>query len=610
MHMLFQRWATIIWLLIEMINMASSKPLPLPCIEADTVDILGLSLAETVVPTGVEIIKENGVNGYRFDVESRLLGVSAAEILTRCQYFPIEFSLVVTFRREVPKNDNEYILTLLGQDRKTIFIGVRLQREMLHFDYHVRNGQIRSVAYKNTRLADGGWHTAVITVTRNHVKFTLSCMQSSTSELRHSFPRKLIVKGSRFHVASRRRKRNRFSGMLRQVKLMLGADASNYLCSSAYEHNPSWIESSLSSNKNFPTGNLPNINNDTRGKTFCGDENIGQLMYHKSNRVLEMCEDHRWKRLSTTHEKLDYLVDFGDVLTKSKPLDIEIFEISGEGIFLATANQGRDRNMDSSIYKWSNDDKKFVTFQSITTDIARSWKYFKIENQHFLAVANHGSNEHGEVHSAIYRWNRKRRKFLLKQNIRTFSARSWESFIINGDHYLVIANYASDKSHTQRSYVYKWNSDHSTFISYQTFGATDWEYFQISGRHFLAVANYYDHELTDNRYVVDSSVYEFLPEINQFIKLQDIKTQGALDMEFFTVGKDSFLIASSTSDNNEKLNSVIYRWQGIENFVPVHTFSTSPCADWESFRTKEGDQFLVSANINSRISKILQIITF
>ena len=48
----------------------------------------------------------------------------------------------------------------------------------------------------------------------------------------------------------------------------------------------------------------------------------------------------------------------------------------------------------------------------------------------------------------------------------------------------------------------------------------------------------------------------------------------------------------------------------MEHFVPVHNFSTSPCADWEAFETDDGKHYLVSANVKSRESRILEMVTY
>ena len=59
--------------------------------------------------------------------------------------------------------------------------------------------------------------------------------------------------------------------------------------------------------------------------------------------------------------------------------------------FLAVANQGprRDRPSKSVIYRWSKKRKRFGVFQELVTWTSRDVEYFQIENQHYLAVANH-----------------------------------------------------------------------------------------------------------------------------------------------------------------------------------------------------------------------------
>lgn len=61
--------------------------------------------------------------------------------------------------------------------------------------------------------------------------------------------------------------------------------------------------------------------------------------------------------------------------------------------------------------------------------------------QIFLAVANFGPNERGQEFSVIYKWSPRKLKFTLYQRIATHSARDWEAFIVDGEHFLVVANH-------------------------------------------------------------------------------------------------------------------------------------------------------------------------
>lgn len=53
----------------------------------------------------------------------------------------------------------------------------------------------------------------------------------------------------------------------------------------------------------------------------------------------------------------------------------------------------------------------------------------------------------------------------------------------------------------------------------------------------------------------------------------------------------------------------VFRWQGYEGFVPVHSLPTFGCKDWEEFRTEEGF-FLMYSSATSRLSKVFKLKTY
>ena len=53
-------------------------------------------------------------------------------------------------------------------------------------------------------------------------------------------------------------------------------------------------------------------------------------------------------------------------------------------------------------------------------------------------------------------------------------------------------------------------------------------------------------------------------------------------------------------------HSILYRWQGVEKFVPVHYLDTFPSADWEVFNM-DGDIYLVYANAKNNISQMFKV---
>uniref|UniRef100_A0A3P8SUB8 Thrombospondin type laminin G domain and EAR repeats n=1 Tax=Amphiprion percula TaxID=161767 RepID=A0A3P8SUB8_AMPPE len=384
----------------------------------------------------------------------------------------------------------------------------------------------------------------------------------------------------------------------------------------------------------------------------CSSVEHGQLWFNAQGRGLFICDGRTWRSLLAASRRLDYLEDYQDLYTRSETFDVEVFSIPAEGLFMAAAN--RDSRPGSGIYRWT--DGSFQLYQNISTQEARAWKHFTIDDQIFLVVAN--LREVEPELSVIYRWNWRRRRFVRFQTLETHAAQDWEAFSIHNHSFLVVANHRRDSNHNIHSVIYRWNHDTQLFEVNQTLstsgaydweffsvgpyhflvvantfdgrttsisstvyvwldgcfqvfqniptvGATDWETFQIDGRFFLAVAN--SQKVSDHGpslYSINSTVYELNTLTQTFIRFQDILTHSAVDWEFFTVGDEKFLVVANSHDGNSySLNS------GYEGFVPVHSLPTFGCRDWEHFKTEQG-QFLLYSSATSRLSKVFRLKTY
>ena len=143
-----------------------------------------------------------------------------------------------------------------------------------------------------------------------------------------------------------------------------------------------------------------------------------------------------------------------------------------------------------------------------------------------------------------------------------------EHFTINGSLFLAFANYKSDtaEKYNADSFIYKFNDLTGKFFLYQTIGTHgghDVEYFSISGKHYLAVANVYNG--TTNR--INSVIY--LWNGTSFFAFQNIATNGGVSFNFFTIAKEPFLTVSNLYD----ANSIIYKWKNnmFEKFQEIAT---------------------------------------
>uniref|UniRef100_A0A3Q3MM89 Thrombospondin type laminin G domain and EAR repeats n=1 Tax=Mastacembelus armatus TaxID=205130 RepID=A0A3Q3MM89_9TELE len=615
----------------------------------------------------VQMVQSRGSRGLQLAGTMTLaLSFPASQIFTNCDYFPAEFSLVATMK--MPKlrpQANEYIFSVVEEGSDSLLLGLRVSKNRLHFLAMAPGTGGRSrLSFKDVGLDDNHWHTIVLAVSGLYATLTVNCGLPLDKQVQ-SFPSALNTRGSRFFIGSRRRWRGRFSGLLRQLVLLPGSDATPRLCPAS---DPRLSELSvpkiLKSTPLQPDHQGPVYPYEAEARVTlgnpppCSRPEQGQLWFNAQRKGLFICDGLSWRTLLQNKERLDYVEDYQDLYTSSETFDIEVFSIPSEGLFMAAAN--RDSRPGSGIYKWK--DGSFQLYQNISTQEARAWKHFTIGNKIFLVVAN--SRETEPELSVIYRWNQRLRRFLYYQTLETHAALDWEAFSIHNHSFLVVANHRRDSNHNIHSVIYRWNPKTKLFEVNQTLstsGAYDWEFFTIGPYHFLAVANTFDGQTTtisstvyvwldgcfqtfqniptvgatdwetfqiDGRfflavansqkvsgrgpslYSINSTVYELNTLTQTFIRFQDFLTHSALDWEFFTIGDEKFLVvANSHNGNSYSLNSVVYRWQGYEGFVPVHSLPTFGCKDWEHFNSDEGS-FLVYSSATSRLSKVFKLKTY
>ncbi|ERE86868.1 protein TSPEAR-like protein [Cricetulus griseus] len=575
---------------------------------------------------------------------------------------------------------NEYLLSLLAEERDTLLLGLRYSPTQLHFLFLTEDlagaWQTR-VSFRSPGLVDSQWHTLILAVSQGSLSLTMDCGLPIDIMADVPFPPTLSVRGARFFIGSRKRTKGLFTGLIRQLVLLPGSDATPRLCPS---RNARLAELSIprvlkrltekpDDNEVLKYPYEADMKVTLGSRPPCTKAEGVQFWFDAARKGLYLCADSEWVSVLTAKTKLDYVEEHQSLHTNSETLGIEVFNIPGVGLFAATAN----RKARSAIYKWT--DGKFVSYQNIATHQAQSWRHFTIGKkakklmflfQIFLAVANFGPNERGQEFSVIYKWSPRKLKFTLYQRIATHSARDWEAFKVDGEHFLVVANHREGDNHNIDSVVYRWNPSsqlfeanqsiatsgaydwefftvgpysflvvantfngtstqvHShlyiwlvgafqLFQSFLTFGAADWEVFHIGERIFLAVANSHSYDVQmqaqNDSYVLSSVIYELNVTAQNFVKFQDIPTCSALDWEFFSVGEDHFLVVANSFDGNTfSVNSIIYRWQGYEGFVAVHKLPTFGCRDWEAFNTTAGS-YLIYSSAKEPLSRVLKLRT-
>ncbi|CAN0530183.1 unnamed protein product [Rangifer tarandus platyrhynchus] len=605
-------------------------------------------LAEAVPPdgsaVGVRVMQVQGARGLQLSAAApHALSFPASRIFFRCDLFPEEFSIVVTLRvPSLPPKKNEYLLAVVAEERDSLLLGLRYSPTQLHFLFLSEDGagawQTR-VSFRSPALVDGQWHVLVLAVSEGSFSLTTDCGPA---------------------------------GLVRQLVLLPGSDATPRLCPCmnpelAVLSIPAILHGLTGKPEDNEVLKYPyetDMKVTLGPRPPCTKAEDAQFWFDASRKGLYLCVGSEWVSVLAAKERLDYVEEHQSLFTNSETLGIEVFVIPEAGLFVATAN----RKTTSAIYKWT--DGKFASYQDIPTHQAQSWRHFTIGKKAssciFLAVANFEPNEKGQEFSVIYKWSQRRLRFTPYQRVPTHSARDWEAFEVAGEHFLAVANHREGDNHNIDSVIYKWNpgtrlfeanqtiatsgaydwefftvgpyaflavanafngtstrlqshlyvrlgGSFQLFQSFLTFGAADWEVFHIGERVFLAVANShrYDVEMRvqNDSYVINSVIYELNVTAQTFVRFQEIRTCSALDWEFFSVGEDYFLVVANSFDGNTfSVNSIIYRWQGYEGFVAVHSLPTFGCRDWEAFRTAAGS-YLVYSSAKEPLSRVLKLRT-
>ncbi|XP_051695887.1 thrombospondin-type laminin G domain and EAR repeat-containing protein isoform X2 [Oryctolagus cuniculus] len=644
-----------------------------PCTDLRPLDLLAEAVPLHSAMGGVRTVQVQGVWGLQLQAAApRAVSFPASRIFFRCDLFPEEFSIVMTLKcpHLTPKR-HEYLLSVLAEDADALLLGLRYSLARLHFLFLRQDAagawQTR-VSFRSPALADGQWHTLVLAVSAGSFSLTTDCGLPVDVAADVPFPATLSVGGARFFIGSRKRAKGLFTGLVRQLVLLPGADATPRLCPSrdarlAVLAIPQVLQDLAGRPEDNEVLKYPyetDLKVTLGSQPPCTKVEAGQFWLDVSRKGLYLCVGGKWVSVLAAKEKLDYVEEHQRLPTHSETLGIEVFRIPEVGLFAAAAN----RKATSAIYKWTAG--RFVAYQSIRTHQAQSWRHFIIGKQIFLAVANFAPNDRGQEFSVIYKWSARRQKFTPYQRISTHSARDWEAFQVDGEHFLAVANHREGDNHNVDSVIYKWNPQtrlfeanqtiatsgaydwefftvgpysflavantfngtstrvHShlyiwlvgsfrLFQSFLTFGAADWEVFRIGERLFLAVANSHSYDVEmqaqNDSYVINSVIYELNVTAQTFVKFQDIPTCSALDWEFFSVGEDYFLVVANSFDGSTFLvNSIIYRWQGYEGFVAAHSLPTFGCRDWEAFSTPAGS-YLIYSSAKEPLSRVLRLRT-
>ena len=325
----------------------------------------------------------------------------------------------------------------------------------------------------------------------------------------------------------------------------------------------------------------------------------------------------------------------------------------GADTYLAVANSRNDvtRIVDSKIYKWTiaagcpasgglgDGTTCDAVYQSISTSGAVDIKPIIVGTNTYLAVANYRNDASNEIsygiNSAIYKWLSAQSCFgsgttcgSVLQVIPTKGAYRMEAFTLEGGSYLAVTN-AFDPTigvgYNQPSYIYKFigsgyncpvgggfgNAEYGScgtpFQVIDTSGAYGFEFFTAGNSSYLAVANSYN----GTSFNINSKIYKWITGLKCFgdgitcgTAFQAIPTSGATQLQTFSTGPDTYLIAANAYNGSSyNINSNFYQWMpGSQCFgngtacgSAFQSVPTSGAAWWEPV-TISGNIYLATAN--------------
>uniref|UniRef100_A0A672K412 Thrombospondin-type laminin G domain and EAR repeat-containing protein-like n=1 Tax=Sinocyclocheilus grahami TaxID=75366 RepID=A0A672K412_SINGR len=340
---------------------------------------------------------------------------------------------------------NEYLFAVVKEGANQLLLGLRFSKEKVHLIYQGSMGRER-LSFKRIHLADNRWHSMVLAVSGHHATLTLDCGVPLELVHKQPFPSDLSTDGSRFHIGSRRKWKGLFSGLLRQLVLLPGSDATSRVCPSS---KPSLAELSVPTFlSNLPVKSqmndvlLPPYETEVRvtlgSKPACTAAELGQLWFDTLKRGLFLCDGAYW------HSMLQ--------------------------AFLAVANHrtgwsnngalGLNQVFPRCLARLIHNCPRILFNGSQFTPLHKYWEMFQIGNRVFLAVANgHMLCERGPslytINSTIYELDMTTKMFLKFQDIVTYSAVDWEFFSVGDEHFLVVANSYDGSSYSLNSVIYR-----------------------------------------------------------------------------------------------------------------------------------------------------------
>jgi hypothetical protein len=227
----------------------------------------------------------------------------------------------------------------------------------------------------------------------------------------------------------------------------------------------------------------------------------------------------------------------------------------------------------TKLYLWNNDIQKFDYITSILSSVPGQTDNFMFNGDYYIIIAENFISK-----LSIYKiYMNSNLKPIIKvektQDLSISGVASCATIIINNELYLIGASYHNGIGWETTSIVYKFNDIDKLFYQHQTIlttGPHDVETISFNGKYFLFFSEDRN-EFTSN---INSNMYIWDDNINLFIHLQSLTTDGAHASELFIYNNKLFLAIANFGDRqNKRYDSFSSLWEYEEISIPISSSS-------------------------------------
>jgi hypothetical protein len=196
---------------------------------------------------------------------------------------------------------------------------------------------------------------------------------------------------------------------------------------------------------------------------------------------------------------------------------------------------------DSVVYEW--DGEQFAEFQTIPSTWAYNWHAFGVEDQFFVAHADHIEP------SRLYRWDGSR--LIEHQELLSDTGRAFASFERDGEHYLLVVGLTAPPE------VMRWDGHRfEPLLKFGELGSREVRVVEHADRLFAVVVRFITGTPADPHPVHVSHVFEW--NDGTFDVVAEFPTCGATDVEVVSAGNDlQFIVTNSLSPDIRFANDTV-----------------------------------------------------